>query len=207
MFAAQGILTGASRMTHAFARDGGLPFSKFFSRTNHKTGVPDRCVILVTILVIIFGCIYLGSSAALNAILSSSVVFLNVSYCIPIALLLFRGRHLLHPPSFPAPTHSLGRFWGPLVNVVGLAFTALTTVFFVFPPDLPVDALNMNYAVAVFGLIAIVAAVLWVTVAHKDFIGPRDLGGLLELARTEVDSPVATRFPDGEKQVGGGTVE
>jgi len=131
-------------MTHSFARDGGLPFSKFFTKVNPKTGVPDRCVYLTTVLVIIFGCIYLGSSAALNAILSSSVVFLNVSYCIPIALLLCRGRHLLSPPSFPTPTYSLGRIWGPIVNIIGLAFTALTTVFFLFPPDLPVVALNMK---------------------------------------------------------------
>ena len=54
VFAAQGILTGASRMTHAFARDNGLPFSKFFSKTNSKTGVPDRCVVLVTTLAIGF---------------------------------------------------------------------------------------------------------------------------------------------------------
>ena len=117
-------------------------------------------------------------------------------------------RHHRHPASVTAPTLSLSRIWGPPVNVVGLAITALTAVFFVFPPDLPVDALSMNYAVAVFGLIAIVAAVLWLTVAHKDFIGPRDLGGLLELARAEVDSPVASRFPaDGEKQGGQVAVE
>jgi choline transport protein len=81
-FAAQGIMTASSRMSYAFARDGGLPFSRFFSRM-HPSGVPINAVLLSTILVIIFGCIYLGSSSALNAILSSSVVFLNVSYCIP----------------------------------------------------------------------------------------------------------------------------
>jgi choline transport protein len=83
-FTAQGILTASSRMTYAFARDGGLPFSPLFARMHH-TGVPIPAVLLTTVCVIIFGCIYLGSSAALNAILSSSVVFLNVSYSIPSA--------------------------------------------------------------------------------------------------------------------------
>jgi len=35
----------------------------------------------------------------------------------------------------------------------GLAFTLLTTVFFLFPPELPVTGSNMNYAIAVFGFI------------------------------------------------------
>lgn len=124
-FAAQGILTASSRMTQSFAKDQGIPYSRFFSRMN-KDGVPHNSVYLTTFLVIVFGLIYLGSSAgkfsyhfllvtqnlaqsnsistALNAILSSSVVFLNISYCIPIALLLIRGRHLLKPEGYPAPT-------------------------------------------------------------------------------------------------------
>lgn len=36
---------------------------------------------------------------------------------------------------------------------VGLCFTALTTVFFLFPPELPVTGTNMNYAVVVLGII------------------------------------------------------
>lgn len=35
----------------------------------------------------------------------------------------------------------------------GLLFTILTTVFFLFPPELPVTGSNMNYAIAVFGFI------------------------------------------------------
>ncbi|KAM0755145.1 amino acid transporter [Meredithblackwellia eburnea MCA 4105] len=186
MFAAQGILTGSSRMTHAFARDGGLPFSPFFAKVSPTTGVPVNAVILTTVLVIIFGLIYIGSSSALNAILSSSVVFLNVSYSIPIGFLLFRGRHLLRPPSFPEPTMSLGNFWGPVCNVTGLVFTVFTTVFFVFPPDLPVSGLNMNYAIVVFAFIFIVATLTWVFQGRKTFRGPRDLGALFELARSEL---------------------
>lgn len=47
----------------------------------------------------------IGSATALTAILSASVVLYQISYGIPIALLLFRGRHkLLHPAGFPEPT-------------------------------------------------------------------------------------------------------
>ncbi|WVQ79456.1 hypothetical protein IAT38_001555 [Cryptococcus sp. DSM 104549] len=186
-FTAQGLVTASSRMSYAFARDHGLPFSRVFSIMN-RNGVPIPAVLLTTGLVIIFGCIYLGSSAALNAILSSSVVFLNVSYSIPILLVLLRGRAILRPPSLPEPTWSLGPILGPICNCIGLGFTILTTVFFLFPPELPVDGTNMNYAVVVFGIIFIISVITWIIDGRKNFIGPRDLGALLELARSEVDA-------------------
>ncbi|AAW43538.1 choline transporter, putative [Cryptococcus deneoformans JEC21] len=187
VFTAQGLMTASSRMVYAFARDGGLPFSRVFAIMN-SNGVPIPAVLFTTVLVIIFGCIYLGSSAALNAILSSSVVFLNISYSIPIFLVLIRGRSILRPPSLPEPTFTLGPILGPICNVVGLCFTALTTVFFLFPPELPVTGTNMNYAVVVLGIIFIISVITWIVDGRKNFIGPRDLGALLELARSEVDA-------------------
>lgn len=46
--------------------------------------------------------------------------------------------------------------------------------------------LNMNYSIAVVGLIFIVAVIQWFVDGRKNFQGPRDLGGLLELARSEM---------------------
>lgn len=174
-------------MILAFARDDGLPFSRFFSRMNHN-GVPVPAVLASTVIVIIFGLVYLGSSAALNAILSTSVVALNVSYCVPISLVLIRGRGILSPDSLPAGTFKLGPILGPICNIVGLIFTIVTTVFFLFPPEIPATGSSMNYAVAVFAIVAIIATVTWFVQGRKKFVGPRDLGALLELARTEVSA-------------------
>lgn len=63
----------------------------------------------------------LGSSAALNAILSSSVFFLQISYMIPIALVLFRGRSILDQPGLPPRRLKLGAA-GPFVNGFALIF-------------------------------------------------------------------------------------
>lgn len=194
MFAAQGILCTAARMTQAFARDRGLPFSTYFAKQDERTGIPVRAVYLTTVLVMIYGVLYIASSAALNAILSSSVVFLNISYTIPVALLLARGRsNLLRPASFPAPTMLLPHWLGTTVNVIAVTFTSFTTVFFLFPPEVPATAANMNYAVAVFGLIFLVAAVTWFAKARHVYTGPRDLGALLELARAETNAPHIVR--------------
>ncbi|KAK4055851.1 hypothetical protein OIO90_003106 [Microbotryomycetes sp. JL221] len=200
LFTAQGILTGSSRMTFSFARDGGLPFSRFFARLNPHNGVPERSVILVSVVGIIFGVLYIPSSSAFNAIISSSIVFLNISYTLPVVLLLVRGRHLLRPESFPEPAFTLGRA-GPFINIVAVAFTSFTTVLFLFPPEYPTTASSMNYTIVVFGLVVIVAAVTWIFDGRKHFIGPRDLGGLLELARAEIDTThMRPLHEDKEKQ-------
>lgn len=189
LLAAQGILCTAARMTQAFARDRGIPFSHYFAKQDARSGIPLRAVYLTTVLVIIYGVLYIASSAALNAILSSSVVFLNISYTIPVALLLARGRsNLLRPASFPEPTMLLPNWLGTTVNVIAVIFTSFTTVFFLFPPEVPATASNMNYAVAVFGLIFFVAAITWVVKARHVYTGPRDLGALLELARAETNA-------------------
>lgn len=94
-FATIGIMSTSSRMTYAFARDGGLPFSKVWAKVHPKLDTPVNALALTTGLVIIFGCIFLGSSSAFNAIIAASVVALGVSYGIPPAINVLRGRKML----------------------------------------------------------------------------------------------------------------
>jgi len=95
LFATTSIMTTSSRMAYAFARDGGLPFSRFFAKVNPRLDVPLNSLYLTCILVIIFGCIFLGSSSAFNAIVSASVVALGITYAIPPAINCLRGRKML----------------------------------------------------------------------------------------------------------------
>ncbi|KAE8209862.1 hypothetical protein CF327_g6200 [Tilletia walkeri] len=193
-FAAIGILCAASRQTHTFAMDGGLPFSRFLSREASPKlgGVPWAALTLTTSLVIIFGCIYLGNSSALNAILSSSVVGLQISYAIPAAILLVRGRGVLDAdldetlatdPDVGAVLaeerkqrgkrrrpFDMGIF-GYAINATAVAFCVVTIVFFLLPPELPVTAGNMNYTSAVIGVVIFAAALTWIINGDK-FEGP-----------------------------------
>ncbi|OJJ60799.1 hypothetical protein ASPSYDRAFT_42582 [Aspergillus sydowii CBS 593.65] len=168
LFAATAIMTTSSRMNYAFARDGGLPASPFFSKVHQKLGVPLNGLFLTFFCVVIFGCIFLGSESAFNAIISSSVVMLDISYAIPIAVNCVRGRRMLPERAFVLP-HTLG--W--IVNMIALAYIALTTVLFMFPPELPVTGSNMNYCVAAFGIIVVVSTVQWIVDGRKNFSGPR----------------------------------
>jgi amino acid transporter len=88
-------MTTSSRMVYAFARDRGLPFSRFFAKVHPRLAVPLNALWLTLVLVVIFGCIFLGSSSAFNAIVSASVVALGVTYAIPPAVNCLRGRRML----------------------------------------------------------------------------------------------------------------
>ncbi|PTU17604.1 hypothetical protein P175DRAFT_0512316 [Aspergillus ochraceoroseus IBT 24754] len=168
LFATITIMTTSSRMIYAFARDGGLPASPFFSTIHPKLKVPLNGLYLTNFLVIVFGCIFLGSSSAFNAIISSSVVMLDISYGIPIAVNCLRGRNMLPERPFVLPS-ALG--W--IANIIALSYISLTTVLFLFPPGIPVTGSSMNYCVAAFGIIFIVSALQWVFDGRKNFTGPR----------------------------------
>ncbi|KAF2799692.1 amino acid permease [Melanomma pulvis-pyrius CBS 109.77] len=173
LFATTSIMTTSSRMTYAFARDGGLPRSKFFAKVHSKLGLPLNSLCLTTVLVIIFGCIFLGSSSAFNAIISASVVALGVSYAIPIAINCLRGRKMLPPRAFVLPSAFA---W--FANLLGIAYVIITTVLFVFPPELPVTASNMNYCIVAFAIIIIISTIQWFVDGRKNFTGPRSEMGL-----------------------------
>lgn len=172
LFATTSIMTTSSRMTFAFARDGGLPASPFFAKVHSKLGLPLNSLCLTTILVIIFGCIFLGSSSAFFAIISASVVALGVSYAIPIAIHCLRGRNQLPPRSFALP-NAVAWF----ANILGIVYVIITTILFLFPPALPVSGSNMNYCVVAFVIILIISTIQWFVDGRENFTGPRiDMG-------------------------------
>lgn len=169
LFAATSIMTTSSRMIYAFARDGGLPFSRFFAKVHGSLGIPLNGLILTTVFVIIFGCIFLGSSAAFNAIVSASVVALTVSYGIPIAVNVMQGRRKLpEDRAFKLPS-----VLGWCANIIGLIYVIITTVMFLFPPDLPVTGSNMNYCIVAFAIVLIISTVTWIVDGRKNYSGPK----------------------------------
>ena len=57
--------------------------------------------------------------------------------------------------------------------MVGIGYVVLTTVLFVFPPALPVTGANMNYCIAAFAAVILVASVQWAVDSRKTFKGPK----------------------------------
>lgn len=125
VFTTVALVCTSTRMSYAFARDGGMPFSRFFARVHPTLDAPLNALFWTVGWVIVFGCIFLGSSRTLNAITSASVVALGVTYAIPPGINVLRGRTML-PENRP---FKIPGAWGRLLNIVRIFFSSSTALF------------------------------------------------------------------------------
>src|ERR1700730_16139418 len=82
------IFASVSRLTWAFARDNGLPFSKTFSYVHPTLNIPINALLLVGAICCLLALINIGSSTAFNALISLPTIALYISYFIPIFFLV-----------------------------------------------------------------------------------------------------------------------
>ncbi|GLB12244.1 hypothetical protein AtubIFM57258_009524 [Aspergillus tubingensis] len=150
------------RMLWAFARDDGLPFSKFCSKVNKRFGAPVNAQLCVGIIIALLGCIYLGSSTAFNSMMSSAVTINNIAYLVPILTNVLLGRKTMHRGPF-----SLGYAAGMTVNIITVAWLVFAIVFFSFPYDMPVTASNMNYTCVCVGGFLLLELLWWIVAGKK----------------------------------------
>jgi choline transport protein len=173
------IVTTASRLTWAFARDRGLPWGAYFTHVDRTWNVPARALWLQGFIIAIVGVLYLFANTVLEAILSVSTIALTISYAIPIMALLVVGRDKLPPGEF-----SLGRF-GPLINYISVAYCAVTTVFFFFPGDPSPSPADMNYAIAVFAVMLVIALGFWFVKGRTSYLRNEDTIARFEYTRQQ----------------------
>ncbi|RSL73421.1 hypothetical protein CEP53_000764 [Fusarium sp. AF-6] len=164
------VVTSTSRLTWSFARDRGFPYGAYFSYVDPYWQVPGRALILQTVIINLVGLLYLFSSTTLEAILSVSTIALTISYAIPIAVLMTVGRDKLPPGG----QFGLGRL-GPVLNTVSIIYAAITTVFFFFPGTPNPAPVDMNFAIAVFGIMLVIALGFWVVKGRKSFLQIEDV--------------------------------
>lgn len=130
--------------------------------------VPIRAVLVSMTITCLVSLINIGSSAALNAIVSLGVVALMSSYYITIACLVWRR---LKGAPLPSRRWSLGKY-GLATNIASLLF--LTPIFFFafWPLSTPVQPSSMNWAVVMYGGIVIWSLVYYSIWGRHSYIGP-----------------------------------
>lgn len=173
-----GVMSSVSRLTWAWARDGGLP--AYFGHVDASQQVPLRAVVLAAGLASLLSLLNIGATTtyvAFSAIVSLSTLALYLSYAIVLACLL-RAR-VCHqsgaagdPSRFRPGRWRWGRRTGLLVNVVGLVYTVYAMIWLPFPNYLPVTAANMNYCGPVFALMLLGAISLWFIRGRSQWSGP-----------------------------------
>lgn len=164
-----GVIVTAGRLIWAFARDNGMPFSSYFSHVNGKLEVPVQATVLTCVFAILYGLIYVGSTVAFNTFISTSVLFINISYAIPQGMLIWAGRDKV----LPERHLNLGRWLGSFCNIFSVMWMALYTVLFCFPLTLPVTPISMNYVAVVFVAGVVFITAMWFLAGKRTtFTGP-----------------------------------
>ena len=167
-----GVVASVSRLTWAFARDGGLPFSQFFSKVDPTYHVPFRAIGLVSFTVVLLSLINVASTTAISAILALTTSTLYISYLIPIVLLVIKRLNVATDPEpLVFGPWTLGR-WGMALNLYSIVFGTFVTIFVPFPTTIPVTALNMNYSGPIFAGLCILLICDWLVRGRKRYTGP-----------------------------------
>ena len=161
-------MAGSSRQLFAFARDKGVPFHHWVARVPGRYEVPVNSIIISTGISCLLHCINIGSSIAFNIILSIGTVALLTSYMTSIGSITYR--RLARLPLLPSE-FSLGRMGLP-INLASLAFLVIVFIFAFFPPLPNPPAVTMNWAIAVYGGVLLLAFTYYMIHARRNYIGP-----------------------------------
>lgn len=161
-------IASVSRLTWAWARDGGMP--AYFAYVSPKHRVPTRSIIFTVFLVCSLCLLNIGSSSyiAFGAITSLSSMALYISYAIAISSILYIR---FKADALKLGEWNLGRY-GVYINAFALIYTLYIIVFLPFPSTIPVTAANMNYCGPVMVFVLAVTLVLWFVWAKKNWTGP-----------------------------------
>jgi amino acid transporter len=162
-------VTSNSRMLYAFARDGGLPLSWLIARVSPRWQTPHLGVWVSAFVA--FGLALFAEALSVMAALST--VALYASYGLPVLLALL-ARRQGWPRTGP---WTLGA-WGPLVNVVAVAYVLFMVVLMSLPPN--------GLAGITFSVTCVLLLVAWYGGVRAVFKGPAGL-------RQERGPPAAPR--------------
>jgi amino acid transporter len=158
-------ITSMGRMWYAFARDDGMPGSRFLKRVSGGRRTPVWSIVITSILAVLI-CTY---AAAYYVVTSISTIALYLAYVIPIYLnARNRRRRSGEWMTKSVAPWSLGA-WAPLVNCIAIAWAIFIALVFMLPPN----ELVLWTMVGVGMLLAM----YWLLSARRHFVGPEGVGG------------------------------
>jgi amino acid transporter len=150
--------TSGSRIIYSFARDGGLPFSKFWAKVNDNFHTPTRSIWLLAVA----GILIALWSSAYNVMTAFCSIGLDGTYVLPILLKLVAIAKGDWKEANNGPWH-LGKI-SNLVNVLAVIYGFAVCLLFVLPPN----------QICFYTLVAylVVLGIYWYAYMKKHFVGP-----------------------------------
>lgn len=160
-------ITSNSRMLFAFARDGGLPASKFIYCLNKKR-VPLNALIVSITGAFILALPALFSTVVYSAVTSIAVIGLTIAYAIPIFLknIKIKGKE------FEIGPWNLGK-WSSLIGWIAVVWSLFLSILFILPVQYPITPVNFNFTGVVFIIVWLVLIPWYFLSVRKWFKGPK----------------------------------
>ncbi|SMN20637.1 similar to Saccharomyces cerevisiae YDL210W UGA4 Permease that serves as a gamma-aminobutyrate (GABA) transport protein involved in the utilization of GABA as a nitrogen source [Maudiozyma saulgeensis] len=163
------IVIAISRQAYAFARDDGLPFSRYIKRVDQRYHVPYFAIMFSCTLALLLGLLTLIDSVAANALFSLAVAGNYVSWSTPTIMRLTFGKDLFRPGPF-----YLGDFWSPVVSWIGVIFQYFIILLVMFPSQQHgLEKSTMNYACVIGPGMWILSWVYYKVYKKKYYHGPK----------------------------------
>ncbi|RMZ32688.1 hypothetical protein D0859_03188 [Hortaea werneckii] len=165
------IMAGSSRQLFAFARDDGLPFSKWVARVRPGLDVPVNAIVVSFTFAACISLVNISSTAAFNSITSLGTGTLTISYIICLSCMIWlriAGKPLL-PSRF-----DLGRSFGLALDLTAVGFLVLVFVIAFFPPvpEPLLTVVSMNWSILIFGVVVLFSMLYYFLWGRKVYVGP-----------------------------------
>ena len=158
-------VTSASRMIFAFARDKGLPASGFLSKVSPSFRTPVGAIWTGSILQVLFvwftSSITIAGTPAYSIVVSCTVIFLFLSFTVPITLGLFTFGGEKWPHMGP---WNLGRGLYTLVALLSILSMALIIYVGIQPPN--------DWALPITLGFLVLTGIVWLVFENRRFKGP-----------------------------------
>lgn len=172
-------VTSCSRMIFAFSRDGGLPVgSKALATVSPKYRTPVAAIWTGAVLECLFVWAALtqsvGSASLYVTVVNATLIFLFLSFLIPIVL----GMIAYGTSKWPAPgPWDIGAGMYKLVGVLATIGMAIIIYVAIQPPNDKVLGITLGFIV--------LAVVIWFVVENRRFQGP-PIGDMIEKRKAEI---------------------
>ena len=172
-------VTSVSRMLFAFSRDDGVPFvSKTLATVSPRYRTPVAAIwtggTLATLFVWLTSAITIAGTPAYSIVVSCTVIFLFLSFAVPIALGLFT----IGGPKWPVMgPWNMGTGAYKLVAVLSILSMALLFFLGIQPPN--------DWALEITVGFIILALIIWVLVENRRFKGP-PIGAEIEARKAAI---------------------
>lgn len=132
--------------------------------------LPLYSIGLSTIISLALALINIGSTKAFNALIWLVVAAFYSSFIVAAAVLLYQKLQAKSPALVYGP-FKLGRAGIP-TTVLALLYSVLGVFFSFWPPTAQVDAVSMNWSIAVFGGVLSFSLLFWALHGRKVYTGP-----------------------------------